>query len=191
MEIKIINNLEEMQKYYDEKSNTYIFKEGDDFIDLVIFNFDLDISANIKAWDIKAKKIKAADIESWDIDARDIDAINIKSRDIKARNINADIIDVRDITAEDIYTKCFNAKDIRANDIESLDIVAHDIQAHIIDAIEIEACDIKAFDIIATDINYFAVCFAYNNIKCESITGKKQNAKHFVIDGMIETSERE
>ena len=112
MEIKIINNLEEMQKYYDEKSNTYIFKEGDDFIDLIVFNFDLDISANIKAWDIKGKRIKAADIESWDIDARNIDAINIKSRDIKAWNINADVIDVSDITAENIYTKCFNAKDI-------------------------------------------------------------------------------
>lgn len=114
--VKEFNSLEEIEKYYDEKANTYIFKEDDEYIDLVIFNFDLDIKANIDA---------------CDINARDINAININAYDITADDINA-------------------------------------------------------YDIKANNIIYFAVCFAYENIKCKSIKGRRENAEHFVLDGKIE-----
>ena len=129
--VKEFNSLEEIEKYYDEKANTYIFKEDDEYIDLVIFNFDLDIKANIDAHNIKA---------------HDIDAWNIESCDINAININA-----YDITADDI-----NAYDIKAN-----------------------------------NIIYFAVCFAYENIKCKSIKGRRENAEHFVLDGKLEVKNNE
>ena len=99
MTSKEFNNLEEIQKYYDEESNTYIFKENDEYIDTVVFNFDLNVKANI--------------------DALDIDAHNI------------------------------NAK----------------------------------------DITYYAVCYAYENITCNSIKGILKNAKHFVLDGKIKVLE--
>ena len=102
--VKVFNNLEEIQKYYDENTNTYIFKEDDDLIDSVIFNFNLKVSANIVAWDIKA----------WNIDANNIDA-----RDINALDINAN----------DIYARDINTRDIRANDIYAWDIMANDINA--------------------------------------------------------------
>jgi hypothetical protein len=35
------------------------------------------------------------------------------------------------------------------------------------------------------NINYYAVCFAYRNIKCKSIKGRRENCKHFVLDGGI------
>ena len=108
---KEFNKLEEIQKYYDENTNTYIFKENDEYIGLVVFNFDLDVKANIEALDIKA----------WNIDANNID-----TRDIKALDINVN------------------------------------------------------------DITYYAICFAYNNIKCKSIKGIRKNAKHFVLDGKLE-----
>ena len=41
----------------------------------------------------------------------------------------------------------------------------------------------------AQDINYYAMCFAYNNIKCKSIKGKIEDAKHFVLDGTLEVIE--
>ena len=116
---KQFNNLKRMQKYYDEKSNTYIFMENGRYIDTVVFAFDLDVGANI-------------------------DAANIKARNIRARNIEA--------------------KDI-------------------------EAWNIGAWDINAQDINYYAMCFAYNNIKCKSIKGKIEDAKHFVLDGTLEVAE--
>ena len=47
MNIKEFNSLEEIEKYYDEKSNTYIFKENGTYIDLVVFNFDLKIRAKV------------------------------------------------------------------------------------------------------------------------------------------------
>lgn len=108
---KEFNSLEEIEEYYDEKSNTYIFKEKDVMIHLVVLNFELNVEANIKAIDIKAYDIKANNINAWDI---------------------------------------------------------------------------KAWNIEAQDIRYHAVCFAYNNIKCKSIKGRKQNAKHFVLDGKLE-----
>ena len=106
---KEFNNLQEIEKYYDEKINTYVFKE-----DLVMFNFNLDVDSDIEAGDIIA----------WNINALDINADNI------------------------------NAININAN-----------------------------------DISYYAVCFAYNDIKCKSIKGRRKNAKHFVLDGKLEVEE--
>ena len=122
-------SLYEIQKYYDKKSNTYIFIEDDEMIDVVVFNFDLDVEANIDA----------KDIDALNIDALNIDACNIDASDIKAINI--------------------------------------------------EAWDINAWNIEAQDISYYAVCFAYNNIKCKSIIGRRNNSKHFVLDGKLEIEE--
>ena len=61
------NSLDEIQKYYNEETNTYIFKENDEYIDLVIFNFNLEVNANIKAYDIHARNINVKDIEVGNI----------------------------------------------------------------------------------------------------------------------------
>ena len=105
-------------------------------IDLVVFNFDLEINANIDAGNINAFNIEARNIKAWDIDARDLDVLDIDAYDIKVNNID-----------------CSN---------------------------------IEAINIEAQDISYYAVCFAYNNIKCKSIKGRRNNAKHFVLDGKME-----
>lgn len=55
----------------------------------------------------------------------------------------------------------------------------------------IYARDINARNINALDINYYAVCFAYNNITCTSIQGRRDNAKHFVLDGEITIKPKE
>lgn len=117
MTIREFNNIEEIKKYYDEKTNTYIFKEDDDLIDLVVFNFNLNVSANIRARDIKALNIKALDIKSWDINANniksyDIDALDIKARDIFAENIHAHKIIANDINALNIIVGHINARNI-------------------------------------------------------------------------------
>ena len=114
--IKEFNNLEEIEKYYNEETNTYVFKEYNRYIDLVMFNFNLDVNSDIEAGDIIAWNINA-----WDINADNINAININ----------------------------------------------------------------------ANDISYYAVCFAYNNITCKSIQGRRKNAKHFVLDGKLEVEEKQ
>ena len=124
--IKEFNSLDEIQKYYDEKSNTYIFKENGSYIDLVVFNFDLDVEANIDAGCIDALNINAVNIKAWDVYTRNLDAYNI-----------------------------------------------------------------VAWNIYSWNISYFAVCFAYDNIKCKSIKGRRENAKHFVLDGKLEMIENE
>ena len=129
--IKEFYSLEEIKKYYDKNTNTYVFRENDRYIDLVKFNFDLDVNANI---------------------------------------------DARDIIAYDI-----NCYKIDAGDIKVDDIIANDIYANNINAIVIKA----------DDISYYALCFAYNNIKCKSIEGRRKNAKHFVLDGELEIEEDE
>ena len=148
MIIKVFNKLEEIEKYYDKKLSAYIFYEDKDFIDLVIFNFNLNVAANIIA-----KDIQALNIDAWDINARHIDVNNIDSiGNINALNINALNI---------------NANDIVAGDINS------------------------SWAINARNIYYHAVCFAYNSIRCKSIKGRKENAKHFVLDGELEIEKNE
>ena len=147
--VKEFNSIEEIQKYYDKETNTYIFKEDGEYIDLVIFNFDLSITSNINARDIFACDINACDINACDINACDISACDINACDISAYNINARNIDCYDINAINISAENINAE----------------------------------------HINYFAVCFAYKNITCVSIEGRKPNAKHFVFDGKIKIIE--
>ena len=118
--IEIFNNLEEIQKYYDKETNTYIFKENDIFIDTIIFNFTLEVNANIRggnirAWDIKAFDIRATNIScsnimAIDIDARNIDALNITAKDIIALNIDALNITARNINVDNIFAKSIDAR---------------------------------------------------------------------------------
>ena len=136
---KEFNSLEELEEYYDEKSNTFIFKEDSKYIDLVVFNFDLDTSANIEAGCIDGLNICASNIKAWDIDTRYLNSFNID--------------------AWDIY------------------------------ALVIYACNFAVENIKARNISYFAVCFASDNIKCNSIIGRRNNAKHFVLDGKLEIEE--
>lgn len=118
-------SLEELQKYYDEKTNTYVFKEDGVYINLVIFNFNLDINANIKARDIKArfinaKNINANDIHAYDIKTRNINALDINALAIKALNINAFDINALDIEARDISYNavCFAYNNIKCKSIK-------------------------------------------------------------------------
>ena len=78
-----IKDIEQLEKYYDQKTNTYIFQDN------VYFRMNIEIDANINAWDIKAWNIKAWNINACDIDACDINAWDINARDINARDIDA------------------------------------------------------------------------------------------------------
>ena len=118
--IKKFNSLKEIKKYYDESTNTYVFVENEEYIEVVVFDFDLNVEANIDAYDIEALNINA-----WDIKACNINADNIKVRDIEALNINAWNIDAYNIKAEDIITGDISACNIEAGDISANDISYH------------------------------------------------------------------
>lgn len=120
----IFKEKEEIERYYNENTNTYEFVENGKYLEIK-FEFDLEINSNISAGDIVA----------WDIKARGVNAGNINALDI--------------------------------------------------DALDINAGNIEALDIKAGNINYRAVCFAYNDIECESIKGRRGNCKHFCLDGEI------
>ena len=115
--IKKFNNLKEIQKYYDEKTSTYVFKENDNYIDLIMFNFDLNIDAHIDASDINARDIKVWNIEALDINARNIHANNIDANNINANNINAWNIDANNIN---YYEACFAYKNIKCKSIKRI-----------------------------------------------------------------------
>jgi hypothetical protein len=172
--MKIFKSVEEIEKYYNEKNNSYEFVEEGRLFD-VKFEFDLKITKNIKAGNINALNINAGNIDALDINASDIKASDIKARDIKAGNIEAWNIKAGDI----------KARDIKARDIKAGNINASDIKAGNIDALDIEARDIKAGNIEARDIKYYAVCVSYQNITCEKIEGSRDNSKHFCLDGEI------
>lgn len=127
-----------------------------DFTDDVSLKFDLCVDADIRAGNIKAWNIKAKNIKAEDINAMNIRAENIEALDIKAIDIKAENIKAWDI----------NANDIKAGDINALDIDAKNINAN--------------------DIKYYAICCAHESMKCKSIKGTRQNAKHIVLDGEIQ-----
>ena len=54
-----------------------------------------------------------------------------------------------------------------------------------LDCGDLDCRDLNCLDLKARNINYYAVCFAYNNIECETIKGRRENCKHFVLDGKI------
>ena len=69
--------------------------------------------------------------------------------------------------------------------INAWNITASDINAEDINAWNITAGDINARNINAGNILYYAVCFAYQNIKCLSIKAEREVSKHFCLDGEI------
>ena len=135
-------------------------------------------SIDISAFDLEVK----ADIKvEGDIFARNISAGNIDAGDIRARDISAGNIDAGDIFAGDIYAKDIKARNIDARNIDAWDIKVKDIFAR----------NISAGNIKAEVVSYFAVAFAYKNIKVKSIEGRRKNAKHFVLDGKKDKKEKE
>ena len=129
--VKQFNSLDEIQKYYDEESNTYIFKEDGKYINIVAFNFNLNVESNIDAKDIKAQgidavDINASDISAWniiagDINAENIDSYNINVWNIKANNIKSGNIEANNIYAHDIsyWAVCFAIQNIKCHSIKS------------------------------------------------------------------------
>ena len=171
--IKIFENLEEIKSYYDEKSNTYIFKENGKYIDIVMFRFYLDVDA-----DIDAKNINACwgGIKANDIKANDIDALHISADDINAKKIEA-----LDINADDIDAKKIDAKNISADEVNAVNIKACNIRVNEIYARNIRVKNIKA-DVIRFDV----VCYASESIKCQLIHKLTPDAKYFASKERIE-----
>jgi hypothetical protein len=103
-------------------------------------------------------------------------AFNIEiTGSITARNIIARSMNVGRINAWNVNTRDINAEDINVHDISAWDITARNITAR----------NIATKSINAWDIKYFAVCFAYENIICNTIKGKRENCRYFCLDGKI------
>ena len=73
------------------------------------------------------------------------------------------------------------ARDIKAWKIKVKNITAHNIKTDKIDAYDIIACNIKA-----KNIKYHAFCIAYESLKCNSISGIRENSFHKCLDQEIE-----
>ena len=104
---KEFNSLDEIQKYYDVRTNAYIFKENKNFIDKIVLNFDLQVESDIKACNIDALNILA-----WNIYAEDINSDNINACNIEACNIDAKYIIANYIYAHNIKALYIHASDI-------------------------------------------------------------------------------
>ena len=158
--IKVFNNIKEIKKYYNKKTNTYDFnsKKGQS-IEQVILTFDLNVESDIRACNISAPSITAKNINAWDITAWEINAC-----DIKFVNINAGMI---------------KARDIEGLHIKSMTIYARDIKVY----------GFITVNIYARDINYIVRCLAYEDFKCNSINCTDPIPLHYTIYGKLEVTE--
>lgn len=93
MEFKKFYNLEEIEKYYVEKTNTYSFEENGVYLN-VMFLFDLEVNSNIYANDIIAERMICLNISASTIEASNINANRIIADIICANtvNVNGNII---------------------------------------------------------------------------------------------------
>ena len=87
MEYKKFYNLEEIKKYYVEKTNTYSF-EGNGMYLNVVFLFDLEVNSNIYANNIIAERIKCLNITASSLEASNITANRIIANTICANAVN-------------------------------------------------------------------------------------------------------
>lgn len=158
--MKTFNSIEEMKKFYNEKTNTFYIEDD------IKIKFNLDCGWNIDAYTIEAMNLNVWNINAMDIKANNIGAYNIKAWDIDACDIEAGKIDAYNIRTGDIKADNINAYTINANNID--------------------ACDINTWDIIANDIKFYAICVAYNTFKCKSIQGKRKNSKYLCLDSEVE-----
>src|SRR3990167_8850143 len=90
---------------------------------------------------------------------------------------------------ESIDITSFNL-DVEAKIEVAGNINAWDIKAGNINAGDINAGNINAGDIKAKVVSYYAVAFARKDIKVKSIKGRRENSKHFVLDGKLEVEEK-
>ena len=147
---KEFNSLDEIQKYYDVRTNAYIFKENKKFIDKIVLNFDLKVES-----DIKARNIDALNIHVWNIYAEDIDSDNIKALYIHASDImDKNTIDVKDSKAG-YSTVCCGGRIMTSK--EALKDIK-DVLDTLIDFVRLNISeDIKKqkFEIIKKDLDLF------------------------------------
>jgi hypothetical protein len=83
--------------------------------------------------------------------------------------VNVDLIGGNLIINDDITFKC-NI------------VIDGSINAWNINAWNINAWNINAWNIDAENISFYVVCFAYKNIACRSIIGRRENSKYFCLD---------
>ena len=134
MKTVIINNVDEMRKYYNSATNTYDFQENGQPLSIVLMN-DFITKASIKAKNITAK----------DINCNSIIAYNIKALDITVKNT----IDCNYIMADNITSYKINASNILVSYLTSVETYATGI---IIADGYIKSYNLKAKSIIATKL---------------------------------------
>lgn len=105
--IKIFKNLEEMESYYNYKTDMYEFIKNGNLISIYLY-FDLKTTSGINAMNIMAHNIETSEINARNIMVRDIYTL-----DINANNIIANDIYARNIKARNIYANIIKAKDIK------------------------------------------------------------------------------
>lgn len=124
--MKKFNKLEEMRKYFNDKTNTYEFVEKGGPLNVEI-NFNISVKSNIRAGNIDARNISAYNITASRIDACNITAGNIDACDITAWDIVANDIDAWNITATNITTRNIDARNIEGTVIEALNIIFYSV----------------------------------------------------------------
>ena len=65
------------------------------------------------------------------------------------------------------------------------DLKCYNLDCRNLNCCNLDCCDLDCYDLDCWDLNFFAVCFAYDNIKCKSIKGRRENSRYFVLDGKI------
>ena len=93
----VINNANEIEKYYNKKTDTYIVDNDMKFNCDIVINGNIKVEGNIFAVNIDARNINAYDIKADTIVANNINADSIYADSLQASNITGFLIKVDNI----------------------------------------------------------------------------------------------
>jgi len=132
---------------------------------------------NLDCWNLTCGDLTCGDLTCWDLTCRnldcwDIDCLNITCWDIKCENLNCGDIKCGDLTCGDL--KCWNltCRDLTCRDINCLNLTCLNLKCR--------------------DLSYFALCFAYQSIKCTSYKARREvHQKPICLDGELTIVKKE
>jgi hypothetical protein len=126
-----------------------------------IIEDDLTVDGSIIGKDGKRFSLVVnGDLKCHNLDCRDLDCHNLNCWDLDCHNLNC-----YDLNCWDL-----NCWDLNCCNLNCWDLDCHDLNCHDLDCL---------------DLSFYAVCFAYKNIVCQSISSRRENSRYFVLDGKI------
>ena len=78
-----------------------------------------------------------------------------------------------------------NCKNLDCRDLNCWDLNCGDLNCRDLNCWDLNCKNLNCWSLKAKNVSYYGVAFAYHSMEVESIKGRRDNSKHFCLDGEI------